>query len=260
MIDVIAFDGDDTLWHNESVFSLTHEWFREVVARYGDSEMLDNVLYATEKANLRLFGYGVKAFTLSMIETAIEVSSGAVSGTEIQRIIDAGKDMLAHPVELLEGVEATLDVLAGSYRLMVITKGDLFDQESKLARSGLAERFWRVAIVAEKDPDTYRRVLAAHDIDPSRFLMVGNSVPSDIRPVLEVGGRAAHVPYEITWVHESAEAIEGHDRAWNIRHLSELPALLDRIDRPDRTDRVPPTAADPPGRPAVERPSAAGGA
>ena len=230
MIEVLAFDGDDTLWHNERVFSLTHDWFRAMVAPYGPStgDELDERLYATEMGNLALFGYGVKAFTLSMIETAIEVSAGRIPAVEIQRIIDAGKEMLAHPVDLLEGVESTLDALAGRYRMMVITKGDLFDQESKLARSGLAERFWRVAIVAEKDPSTYRRVLDAHGIDPAGFVMVGNSVPSDILPVLEVGGRAVHVPHELTWAHEAGDAVDS-PRVWNLEHLTDLPALLERL-------------------------------
>ena len=207
---------------------LTHERFRALVAPYGDDEGLDDLLFATEMANLALFGYGVKAFTLSMIETAIELSGGRIPGTEIQRIIDAGKDMLSHPVDLLEGVEATLDALHGQYRMMVITKGDLFDQESKVARSGLAERFWRVAIVAEKDPPTYRRVLDAHGIDPAGFVMVGNSVPSDILPVVEIGARAVHVPHELTWAHEAGEAVQS-PRVWNLDRLTDLPALLERL-------------------------------
>jgi putative hydrolase of the HAD superfamily len=228
-IEVVGFDGDDTLWHNESVFALTHERFRALVAPFGDATVLDERLSATEMANLSLFGYGVKAFTLSMIETAIELTGGRIPASAIQRIIEAGKAMLVHPVELLDGVEATLDAVGRHHRLLLVTKGDLFDQEAKLARSGLARRFWRVAIVAEKDPDTYRRVLAQHAVDPARFVMVGNSVRFDIQPVVEIGGRAVHVPHELTWAHEAAPPIEGHDRVWNLDRLTDLPALLERI-------------------------------
>jgi putative hydrolase of the HAD superfamily len=232
VIDVVAFDGDDTLWHNESVFSIVHEGFRDLLARYGDPAVVDERLYATEMANLRLFGYGVKAFTLSMIETAIDLSAGRVDAGDIARIIDAGKDMLAHPVDVLEGVEAALDaVAAAGHRLMVITKGDLFDQEAKLARSGLADRFWRVAIVANKDAGTYRRLLADHGVDPARFVMVGNSVPSDVLPVLEVGGRAVYVPHPLTWAHEVAEPVCDDGRVWNVERIDEVPGVLERIDR-----------------------------
>jgi putative hydrolase of the HAD superfamily len=232
VIEVVAFDGDDTLWHNESVFSVTHGRFRELLGRYSDAAVVDERLYATEMANLRLFGYGVKAFTLSMIETAIDLSEGRIGAGDIARILDAGKDMLAHPVDVLEGVESTLDAVAlAGYRLMVITKGDLFDQEAKLARSGLADRFWRVAIVAQKDVVTYRRLFADHGIDPARFLMVGNSVPSDVLPVLEAGGRAVYVPHPLTWAHELAQPVRDDGRVWNIDRIDEVPAVLERIDR-----------------------------
>jgi putative hydrolase of the HAD superfamily len=226
VIDVVGFDGDDTLWHNESVFSVTHDRFRELLAPYADGGLLDERLYATEMANLRLFGYGVKAFTLSMIETAIDLSGGRIAAGDIARIIDAGKNMLAHPVDLLPGVESTLDAVAeAGYQLMLITKGDLFDQEAKLARSGLAGRFWRVAVVARKDTRTYRKVLADHFVDASGFVMVGNSVPSDVLPVLEVGGRAVHVPYPLTWAHEHAEPVLGDERVWNVGTIDEVPAV-----------------------------------
>jgi putative hydrolase of the HAD superfamily len=235
MFDVIAFDGDDTLWHNEAVFAMTHDRFRALVGPHaGDGAGgLDDRLFATEMANLKLFGYGVKAFMLSMIETAIDVSSGRVPVEVIQQIIDAGKDMLDHPVELLDGVRETVETLAAEprrYRLMLITKGDLFHQESKLAASGLAELFWRVAVVAEKTPDVYRRVLRDHRVDPSRFLMVGDSVRSDILPVAEIGGSAVHVPFSLTWAHEAAPPVTDHPRVWNLDRIDELPSLLGKLD------------------------------
>src|SRR5947209_262837 len=204
MIRVIAFDGDDTLWHNESIFSVTQERFRSLMRPY-QSDGLDERLFAIETRNLRLFGYGVKGFILSMIETAIEVSNGCIPGKEIQHIIDAGKAMLDHPVEPLEGVRETIETLRSHYRLMVITKGDLFDQESKLARSGLADLFWRVEIVSEKDEQTYRRILHDAEINADEFMMVGNSIRSDILPVVALGARAVHVPYRLTWAHERAD-------------------------------------------------------
>jgi putative hydrolase of the HAD superfamily len=157
---------------------------------------------ATERANLELFGYGIKGFTLSMIETAIEVSRGEVSTSAIAELLRLGKEMLAHPVELLDGVADAVEALAEHHRLVLITKGDLIHQETKIARSGLADRFERIEIVSEKDPATYRAILDRMDVAPERFLMVGNSVRSDVLPVLELGGHAVHVPYEITWSHE----------------------------------------------------------
>ena len=227
MVDVIAFDGDDTLWHNETLFSVTQEKFRALLRPYVDEADIDASLLATEKRNLALFGYGIKGFTLSMIETAIEVSGGRVETVEIQRLIDYGKAMLDHPVELLHGVEDIIEPLRQNYRVMLITKGDLFDQESKIARSGLADLFWKIEIVSEKDPETYRRVLDTHDIAPDSFLMVGNSVRSDILPVLEIGGRAVHIPYQVTWEHENADPLAAAQHAFRtLDSLLELPTLL----------------------------------
>ena len=226
MISVIAFDGDDTLWHNESIFSLTQERFRSLMREYA-VENLDERLFAIETRNLQLFGYGIKGFVLSMIETAIEVSGGRVRASDIQDIINAGKAMLNHPVEPLEGVRETVEALRSRYRLMVITKGDLFDQESKLARSGLADLFWRIEIVSEKDERTYRRILHDGGIPPEEFLMVGNSIRSDILPVAALGGQAVHVPYSLTWAHERAD-LNGAPvhRIHTLARLIDLPALL----------------------------------
>ena len=224
MIDTIAFDGDDTLWHNESLFSMTQERFRAMLAHSVDPAALDKRLLEAERANLRFYGYGIKGFVLSMIETAVDLTGGRVSGRDIQSLIDFGKAMLEHPVDLLDGVAEVVEALSCRHRLLLITKGDLFDQESKVARSGLAERFAAVEIVSEKDPDTYRRVLDRHGVDPARFVMVGNSVRSDILPVLAIGGHAVHVPYHVTWAHEQAEPpTENYRRIDTVR---ELPPLL----------------------------------
>jgi putative hydrolase of the HAD superfamily len=230
VIRVIAFDGDDTLWHNESLFSVTQERFRALLQGYGTAG-IDERLFATETRNLRLFGYGVKGFIISMIETAIDVTDGAVRADDIRSIIETGKAMLEHPVEPLSGVRATIEALYSHYRLMVITKGDLFDQESKLARSGLADLFWRVEIVSEKDEATYRRILTMHGIGPGEFMMVGNSIKSDIVPVLAVGGTAVHVPYHLTWAHERADIVHAPgEQVHTLSNLAELPVLLARLN------------------------------
>lgn len=228
MIDVIAFDGDDTLWHSESLFAVTEERFGELLSSYVDVSELEGHLLATERRNLELFGYGVKGFVLSMIETAIAVTDGRVTAADIAAIVGWGKDMLGHPVELLDGVEETLRELHADHRLALVTKGDLFHQESKLARSGVADLFSHIAIVSEKDEPTYRRVTAELDVDPERFLMVGNSVRSDVEPVVAIGGRAVHIPYHITWALElpTGEHGDGH---WELDSVRELPALLARI-------------------------------
>jgi putative hydrolase of the HAD superfamily len=229
VIDVVALDGDDTLWHSENQFVMTQERFRLLLAPYLDPEALDARLLDRERTNLTLFGYGVKGFTLSMVETAIEVSEGRIDAADIQRIIDFGKEMLDHPVELLDGVAETVPLLARDHRVMVITKGDLFHQESKLARSELVEHFWQVEIVAEKDEATYRRILDRYAIDPATFVMVGNSVRSDILPVLALGGQAVHIDYEVTWAVEHAEADRTHDGFWELDSIRDLPDLLTRL-------------------------------
>jgi putative hydrolase of the HAD superfamily len=219
MLEVIAFDADDTLWHNETVFQATEKQFTELLASYHAAEWVSERLLATETRNLHQFGYGVKGFILSMIETAIELTGGAVHGAEIERIIGWGREMLSAPIELLAGARETVESLAGRYRLMLLTKGDLFDQESKLARSGLGEFFDDVQIVSEKDVPTYRRVIARSGVAPRRFLMVGNSLKSDILPALDAGALAVHIPYQTTWAHER---VENHGR-----DVVQLPALTD---------------------------------
>jgi putative hydrolase of the HAD superfamily len=232
VIEVVGVDGDDTLWHSETLFSVTHDRMRALLTPYCAPSVLDERLLATERRNLRYFGYGVKGFVLSMVETAIEVSGGRVTAGEVAAILDAGKAMLDHPVELLEGAREALEALAGRRRLVLVTKGDLFDQESKLARSGLGELFERVEVVAEKDERAYRRVLSAVGVAPPSFAMVGNSVRSDVLPVLGVGARAVHVPYPITWALEDADPGAAAGRYEVLDDLRGLPAALARLDHP----------------------------
>ena len=226
MIDVVALDGDDTLWHSENQFVMTQDRFKALLEGHADPDELDARLMAHERENLQVFGYGVKGFTLSMIETAIEVTEGRIDTGVIQDIITGAKEMLHHPVDLLDGVAETVAALVKDYRVMVITKGDLFHQESKLARSGLVEDLWQVEIVAEKDEPTYLRILDRYGIDPAAFVMVGNSVKSDILPVLALGGRAVHIEYELTWEMELADADKSHEGYAELDTIRDLPALL----------------------------------
>ena len=205
MKKTIAFDADDTLWHNESIFHETTLSFKNLVAHYVAPESLEERLYVVERRNLALFGYGIKGFMLSMIETIIELSDSKVTAGEIQQIIDLGKYMLTHPIHVLAGVEQTMLALKDDYRLIVITKGDLLDQESKIARSGLADYFENIEIVSEKDERTYQEVLKRNKIDINHFLMIGNSLKSDILPICGLGGRAVHIPYHLTWELDKVE-------------------------------------------------------
>jgi putative hydrolase of the HAD superfamily len=200
--DVIAFDADDTLWHNEPLFTQTKRKFEQLLKRYQSAEWINQKLDETEIRNIRHFGYGIKGFTLSMIETAIELTEGRVTGSEIMEVIGFAREMMECPVELLEGARETIEELSQTYDLMLITKGDLFDQESKIARSGLGGYFSRIEIVSEKDRRTYELIMRKHAITPERFLMVGNSIKSDVLPVIAAGGKAVYVHYPSTWFHE----------------------------------------------------------
>jgi putative hydrolase of the HAD superfamily len=203
------------------------------MTRYLDGADIDERLHDIELRNLEIYGYGVKSFALSMIETAIEVSEGRVTSGEVAAILDAGKQMLAHPVDLLDGAAEAIDAVSRHHDVMLITKGDLFNQESKLARSGLGERFSAIEIVSEKHEDTYRRILDRHGIDPRRFVMVGNSLRSDISPVLALGGWGVHVPYHLLWRHElvdDEDRVRGHPRFRHLDSLAGLPELLDLIE------------------------------
>ena len=226
----IAFDADDTLWHNEPIFELTQERVARLLANWVPADELGEKLTRTERRNLRLFGYGAKGFTLALMETALEVSGGEVPGRVLQQILDAGKAMIEHPVKLLPGVAEVIGRLAANHPLLLITKGELFHQESKIARSGLADHFAGIEIVSEKDKPTYRKILERYSIDAERFVMIGNSVKSDILPVLAVGGNAIHVHYESTWEldkvdHRGAEE-EGFFEAAS---MLDVPRVLERI-------------------------------
>ena len=227
-LSAIGFDADDTLWHNETLYTMTQAKFRDLLSAYHDPDWIDQKLYETEMANLHRFGYGIKSFALSMIETAIELTEGRVTGREVQQIIDAAKEMQSSPVEPLPCVPETLATLGERYPLILITKGDLFDQESKLARSGLSDYFAAVEVLSEKDEAAYRRVLDAHTIAPHSFLMVGNSVRSDILPVLALGSDAIHIPYETTWAHEQVDH-EALDQPF--AQLSSMCELIPHLDR-----------------------------
>jgi putative hydrolase of the HAD superfamily len=219
-VEVVAFDADDTLWHSESLFAVTEERVADLLSPYVDAATLERELLEVERRNLGVYGYGVKGFTLSLVETALAVSDGRVTTDEVATILSWGKELLSHPVELLDGVEETLHELADGHRLALITKGDLFHQESKIAESGLGELFEHVAVVAEKDEQTYARFAAQLGVDPGHLVMVGNSVRSDVLPVLAIGGRAVHIPYHVTWAHESAEApADGYAQLSTIRDL-----------------------------------------
>jgi len=225
-ITTVGLDADDTLWHNETIFRLTHDRFVALLADHADRDTLESRLAETEKRNLRLYGYGVKGFTLSMIETAMELTGGEAPASVVREILAAGREMLAHPVETLPGVDEALAALSERYRLVLITKGDLLDQERKLAASGLGDLFAAIEIVSEKDRRTYDRVFARHGTGADEAVMAGNSMKSDVLPALEAGAFAVHIPYVITWAHELADAPEDHDRFGALDSIAELPAWI----------------------------------
>jgi putative hydrolase of the HAD superfamily len=230
-IKVLAFDGDDTLWHNETHFHLTQTEFRDLLRRHEPEADVDARLFETEMANLGLYGYGIKSFTLSMLETAISITRGRIPASDLEVVLSWGKRMLREPTELLDGVRETLNEVSKRHSLLLITKGDLFDQESKLARSGLAELFAGVEILSDKNVESYRSVLQRRGIAPHEFVMVGNSLRSDIVPAVSLGARAVHIPYHVTWdheqVHEGALPSKGWYRLDDISRLGGLLASLD---------------------------------
>lgn len=224
---VIGFDADDTLWHNEIFFDRAHQHFCQLLSQTHPAEEVERVLFATEMRNLELYGYGIKSFTLSSIETAIALTNGRISTAEIRQIILLGQEMLSHPIDLLDGVTETLASLSAEHMLILITKGDLRDQERKLAESGLADRFHHIEIVSEKTPATYERILKMHAIAPQRFFMIGNSLRSDVIPVLKLGGASAHVPYPLTWQHERVDHPPvAPGRFFSVKSLREVPAIV----------------------------------
>ena len=228
-LSIIGFDADDTLWQNEQFFRLTETRFTELLADHADPDHLRERLLEAEKRNLGHYGFGIKGFTLSMIETAVEVTEGRAPASVIGEILAAGREMLRHPVETLPHARETLQALAGSFRLVLITKGDLFDQERKLAQSGLGDFFDAVEIVSDKTASTYDRVFSRHGDGAAQAMMVGNSLKSDVAPAIEAGSWGVYVPHELTWVLERIDAPEDHPRYRRIDHLGELRGLIERL-------------------------------
>jgi putative hydrolase of the HAD superfamily len=228
-LTTIGFDADDTLWQNETFFRLTQERFAELLAGHAERDHLAERLLAAERRNLGHYGYGIKGFMLSMIETAIEVTEGRVPASVIGEILAAGQEMLGHPIELLPHAGDVVEDLAGRHRLVLITKGDLLDQERKLAQSGLGEMFDAVEIVSDKTRATYEGAFARHGDGPARAMMVGNSMKSDVRPALEAGAWGVFVPHGLTWALEHAEAPEAQARFRELPDLGALPALVAEI-------------------------------
>jgi putative hydrolase of the HAD superfamily len=228
---IIGLDADDTLWHNERLYARAQAQLKALLSRYVADEQMDERLYQTEMRNLEHFGYGIKAFALSMIETAIELTEARISAKDIQEIIDNARGMMLADVELLDHVDEALSLLAADHTLMLITKGDLLDQERKLARSGLAQHFRYVEIVSDKASENYKAILDRLSVSPSDFLMVGNSLRSDILPVLALGATGVYIPHELTWVHESAELPPSSETGFHqMEHLGQLPGLVARLE------------------------------
>lgn len=229
-ITTIGFDADDTLWHCEQVFKDTQEWLIGLLADYVEGDHLSERLLEAERRNINHYGYGAKSFTFSMMETAMDVTGDRVPASVLRRIMEAGREMLTHPVELLPEVEKTVKGLSLDYRIVLITKGDLFDQERKLAQSGLGDYFDAVEIVSEKDTETYRTVFSRHGDGPTRAAMVGNSLKSDIVPAIEAGSWGIHVPHDVTWELEHAEPPTGAERFRLMANLAEAAAFIRSLD------------------------------
>ncbi|MEM9390464.1 MAG: HAD family hydrolase [Bacteroidota bacterium] len=228
-IKVVAFDADDTLWHNEHYFREAEDQFAQLVDDYLPKEEAINVLFSHEMKHLAIYGYGIKGFVLSMVETAITISKGSISSQKIQRILEIGRNMMNKPVELLDDVERVFEALKLDYRLILATKGDLIDQERKLNKSGLVDHFHHIEVMSEKKEVDYKRLIGHLDIKAHEFLMIGNSMKSDIVPVLNIGGNAIHIPHEITWQHEivDKEDIKEH----NFLTLDKLTSILPHLKK-----------------------------
>ncbi len=228
-IRLVGFDGDDTLWRSEDYFHGAQADFEHILQNYVDlhDARTHERLYSVEMRNLALFGYGVKSMTLSMVEAAVEITEARISATDLHRIVALGKELLQHPVDLLPGIREAVEAIAAEHEVVLITKGDLFHQENKVKQSGLADLFQRIEIVSEKDASTYARVLGEFDLPASRFAMIGNSLRSDIAPVLELGGWGVHMPYHVTWAHENeAEVADDAPRLRRVATPSELPEAV----------------------------------
>ena len=228
-IDLICLDADDTLWHNMRHFNAAEDALLAMLRPFAEAHVAREMLNACEARNLRLYGYGAKGFTLSMIETAVELAGESLSRDLVASILKAGQELLAHPVELFDGVEDTLEALAARGRLVLVTKGDLLHQEAKLAASGLGDRFSGIEIVSDKNAGTFRRLFAQYGVASDRAVMAGDSMRSDVLPALEAGAWAAYIPQEGAWSHEAAAAPETHSRFRQLSALAELPGWIDAI-------------------------------
>ena len=227
MLKLIGFDGDDTLWRSEDYFRQANADFAAIISRYVDLADVHERMLATERRNLALFGYGAKGMALSMVETAIAMTDARISAADIHALVELGKRVLQHPVELLPGIRAAVEAVAEHYPLVLITKGDLFHQERKVAQSGLADLFRRIEIVSEKDPATYQRVLGEFALQPAQFAMVGNSLRSDIEPVVRLGGWGVHLPYRVTWAHEQEHGlVAGDPHMLRVDAVEAIPAAV----------------------------------
>ncbi len=229
MLKLIAFDADDTLWHNLIHFDAAQKQFGDMFSSHMPEAQARAVLEKTESQNIKLYGFGTKSFTLSMIEAAIEVSNGAVDSATISKLIATGRDMLDHDIELLPHVEDTLKALHGEYKLLLITKGDLHHQERKVLGSGLAHYFEGVEIVSDKKPETYHRIAARHGSVTSQMLMAGNSIRSDVLPMIAAGGIGVYVPFEMIWDHEHEEVPLGTQRFYEVEDLREVVDVVKSI-------------------------------
>ena len=225
-ITTIGFDADDTLWHNERFFRMTEARFADLLADHTEPEHLAERLLAAERRNLGRYGFGIKGFVLSMIETALDVTENRAPGHVIRGIVEAGQEMLDHPIELLPHARDTIEALAPDYRIVLITKGDLLDQERKLAQSGLGELFDAVEIVSDKTPTAYVRIFDSHGHGAERGVMTGNSMKSDVLPMIAAGGHGVHVPHGIEWALEAAEPPQGETRFHEISDLGGLAGLI----------------------------------
>ena len=228
-LTTIAFDADDTLWHNERHFKFTQNMFVELLGNHAAPDHIHERLQAAERKNLKFYGFGIKGFTLSMIETAIEITGGKVEATAIAKLLEQGREMLQHPVELLPHARETLEALHSEFKLLLITKGDLFDQERKVAASGLGDFFQGVEIVSDKTPEIYTQIFKRHGTGAEHGLMAGNSLKSDVIPMLKAGGYGVYVPHELTWEYEKEMAPNDHKRFHEIQNLNVLTKLVEDL-------------------------------
>jgi putative hydrolase of the HAD superfamily len=227
-IKVIGFDADDTLWVNEPYYRGAEKEFLELLDDYGIDTDIEAALFRTEIANLELYGYGIKAFILSLVECAINLTGGRVTSATISRIVDIGKQMLQRPIELLDGVKQVLEVLSPAYKLIVATKGDLLDQERKMKRSSISSYFHHIEVMSDKQEDHYRQLLNHLEIKPDQFLMIGNSMKSDVYPPLALGAWAIHIPFHTTWAHEEVTGDPVSDKFFRVEGIREIPGMLNR--------------------------------